>query len=338
MPNTITSDTQAVLLLCGGLTGIRSLTPSEYNLLAEWLKERSLCPADLLKKEIVDTYRENPLPKIDIERMEELLGYGGSMAIQVEQWLNNGFWITSRSDDEYPVRLKKILGLNSPPLLFGVGSLQMLSGGGVAIVGSRDVDDAGAEFADELAEACARNGINIVSGGARGVDQIAMAAALNNGGRALGVLANDLAKAAVISGNREAILNDQLVLVSPYHPKTHFQIGNAMARNKVIYGLADVSVVVSSTADKGGTWQGAIENLKKWNIPLYVREAEGHTGNGKLIEKGGEPFPIDAMKDPSLLIEASRLPARPDSDGADNSDDMTKSDSGTWGQQGTLFS
>ena len=33
-------------------------------------------------------------------------------------------------------------------------------------------------------------------------------------------------------------------------------------REIAIYCLADTAIVISSTADKGGTWTGAIENLK----------------------------------------------------------------------------
>ncbi len=317
---TVSTDTQAVLLLCGALGGERAetrpLTPGEYNLLAGWLRDKSLRPGDLLDAEILNSYSVEPLGKVDALRIGELLAQGGPMAIRLEQWLNNGFWVISRSDDAYPKRLKTVLGKDSPPLLFGVGAIEAVSEGGIAIVGSRDVDRDGAEFAARLAEACARNGLNVVSGGARGVDQISMAATVSNGGKTVGVLANDLAKAAVIGENREAITNDQLILVSPYHPKSRFHVGNAMARNKVIYALSDASVVVSSALEKGGTWQGAMENLKKWRIPLYIREADGFAGNARLIEKGGAPFPPDALNDPSCLIVP--LPAtRP---GLDESD------------------
>ena len=91
-----------------------------------------------------------------------------------------------------------------------------------------------------------------------------------------------------------------------------------MARNKFIYALSDASVVVSSALEKGGTWQGATENLKKWEIPLYIREAEGLKGNARLIEKGGKAFPPDALNDPSCLIVP--LPAQADSD-VDKSDE-----------------
>ena len=115
-----------------------------------------------------------------------------------------------------------------------------------------------------------------------------------------------------MSGNREAVMNDKLVLISPYNPKAHFTIGNAMGRNKIIYALSDASVVVSSSVEKGGTWHGAVENLKKWNIPLYVREAESYLGNSGLIKKGGKPFPLEALKDTAALITPFQPESVPD--------------------------
>lgn len=50
--------------------------------------------------------------------------------------------------------------------------------------------------------------------------------------------------------------------LSPYYPDAKFNAGNAMGRNKYIYVLAKSSVVIHSGL-KGGTWEGAKENLKK---------------------------------------------------------------------------
>jgi predicted Rossmann fold nucleotide-binding protein DprA/Smf involved in DNA uptake len=44
-----------------------------------------------------------------------------------------------------------------------------------------------------------------------------------------------------------------------------------MERNKLIYALADWAIVVASAAGQGGTWTGALENLKAGWAPLFVR-------------------------------------------------------------------
>ena len=197
----LTPDTQAILLLCGtfgqprdGVT--RPLALAEYNRLAQWLQQHGLRPADLLRADTAAALVADDLP-LDAQRLLGLLERGGPMALAVEGWANKGLWVVGRSDEGYPQRLKSWLGRQAPPLLYGVGVIALLAGGGLAIVGSREVDDAGSDFARRVAETCARQGLQVVSGGARGVDTEAMRAALEYDGTVAGVLADSLARAAV---------------------------------------------------------------------------------------------------------------------------------------------
>ena len=103
------------------------------------------------------------------------------LSLAVETWQSAGVWVTSRHEMDYPERLHR-LKQNAPPLLYGCGEKKLLSRGGLAIVGSRDVDAAGEEFTKRAAASAAREEIQVVSGGARGVDQLAMLAALEAGG------------------------------------------------------------------------------------------------------------------------------------------------------------
>ena len=69
-----------------------------------------------------------------------------------------------------------------------------------------------------------------------------------------------------------------------------------MGRNKYIYALADYAIVVSSDADAGGTWSGAVENLSQKWCPLFVREADDvPDGNRKLLRKGGKPLSLNHL-------------------------------------------
>ena len=99
-----------------------------------------------------------------------------------------------------------------------------------------------------------------------------MRGALEAGGNACGVLADSLEKTTMNREHRNLLIDGQLVLISPYDPSAGFNVGNAMQRNKLIYALADASLVVSSDVDKGGTWAGAVEQLDKLKVvPVYVR-------------------------------------------------------------------
>lgn len=64
-----------------------------------------------------------------------------------------------------------------------------------------------------------------------------------------------------------------------------------MARNKLIYAMADYGLVVNAEHKKGGTWAGATEELKRDNPrAVFVRTAGNiPQGNMKLLEWGGNP-------------------------------------------------
>jgi len=294
MNHSLTEDTKAIILLCGIFGKDRSEKPlllREYSSLVRWLIEKRLRPADLLQKEnILDAAIGSG---IDKERLESLLGRGIQLGFAVEEWQRNGIWIISRSDSDYPARYKKHLKDKAPPLLYGVGDRSLLKGGGLAIIGSRNVDQAGEAFTRQAAELCANNEMPVVSGGARGVDQVSMSAALEAGGTVIGILAENLMKKSLERSARKAIANGQLLLISPYHPNARFTVGTAMGRNKLIYAMSDLGLVVSSEYKKGGTWAGAEEELSRdISIPTFVRV--GHNapeGNSKLLDIGAIPWP-----------------------------------------------
>jgi predicted Rossmann fold nucleotide-binding protein DprA/Smf involved in DNA uptake len=246
--------------------------------------------------------------RIDRIRLEKLLGRGVQLGFAVEEWQRSGLWIVSRSDPEYPARYKNHLKEKAPPLLFGAGDKALLQGGGLAIVGSRNIDVEGEDFTRHVAEKCAYCRVPVVSGGARGVDQIAMRSALEAGGQTIGILAENLLKASIERHARYAIADGRLLLISPYHPQARFTVGTAMGRNKLIYGLADYGLIVSAEHKKGGTWAGAEEELKRDKpIAVFVRTGDKvPAGNKKLLELGAQEWPINIVQG-QLLQQLSEL-------------------------------
>ena len=304
----LSPDTQAILLLCGrfGKTNkgnVQPLTQGEYNRLIKWLRGRKLSPASLIQADSQEALAAADLP-IEADRLQALLERGGALALTVEGWDNQGIWVLSRYDGEdYPQRLAD-LGGQAPPLLYGVGEKRLLTLGGLAVVGSRDADEDALEYAQALARACAKQEVQIVSGGARGIDSAALLSILEAGGTAVGVLADSLGKSSLSGKYREALTDKNLVLVSPYDPGSGFNVGNAMGRNKFVYALADRGLVVSTSVGKGGTWEGAIEALKKELI--YVRMGnDAPVGNRQLLEMGALAFPEQPWDDLAQIILSS---------------------------------
>lgn len=306
MMKNLSQDTKASLLLCSRWgkknNTFEPLTLTEYNKLEDWLKEKGVRPAELSNSSVLSEDVSFPLEPV---RVKYLLNCGGTMAIELESWLNSGGWVISRTDEEYPQRLKQALGRNAPVVFFGIGPRNFLSKGGMAFVGSRDISEEEQQITYRIAQHCAQRQITVISGGARGIDRTSMESALEAGGKVIGVLANDLARTSVTRVCRDYIEEEKLVLLSPFHPNTRFHVWNAMARNKVIYAFSDATLVITSSDGKGGTWEGAIENLRKWHIPLFVMENSSRPGNLHLIEKGAIPLPQEAYDNPDIILNTS---------------------------------
>jgi predicted Rossmann fold nucleotide-binding protein DprA/Smf involved in DNA uptake len=294
----LSPNAQTILLLTAPLIAGRResssepLTSAEYNRLARALRDRQRQPSDLLGPDADDVIR-SCLPMFDGDRLQRLLGRGFLLSQVIDRWQARGIWVVSRADAHYPSRLKARLKEEAPPALYGCGEAAILERGGLAVVGSRHVDDLLVEYTENIGELAARSHCTVVSGGARGIDQAAMRGALRAGGIAVGMLADSLERAAVAREYREALTAGRLALVSPYDPAAGFNVGHAMQRNKLIYALADAALVVNADFEKGGTWAGAVEQLDKLRlIPVYVRSGGAiSTGLEALRRKGAVPWP-----------------------------------------------
>ena len=302
----VSADSQVILLLCSNLAipkGMESeykpLTLTEWNKLAKKIAASSFKrPEAFLLSDADKWQRELGLDSRQLERLAKLLSRRGSLAIELKRLGDMGIWVLTRSESMYPCRLKKILKDKAPAVLYGTGDIGLFDIRGVGIVGSRDADESAISFTQQLARACVRDGFNVVSGGARGVDSVAQETALVEGGQVISVLSNGLATTIRNKANREAILKKQLLLVSPYHPQARFSVGAAMGRNKLIYALSYFAVAISATEGKGGTWSGATENLKHNWVPLFVRDAEDiPDGNRALIRQGANGLDIDKINE-----------------------------------------
>lgn len=319
--NPLSLNTQAILLLTAplllgrGKPAVNPITPAVYKRLARALRERNRQPSDLLGPEadaICEELATALGPKVDAERLQALLGRGFQLSQAMERWQSRAIWVLSRADAAYPRRLKARLRDDAPAILYGCGDATLLESGGLAVVGSREVDEKILAYTRDAGALAAQAQRTLVSGGARGVDQAAMNAALDAGGRAVGVLFKELASSAVRREERDLLLDGRLVLISPFDPEAGFTIGNAMARNKLIYALADAALVVNSDAGKGGTWTGAIEQLQKHRfVPVYVRPVTAHNPGLQGLQQAGALLWPEPSTD-SALAELLDTPFEPE--------------------------
>ncbi len=297
-------DSLTLLLLCSQLglddESVKPLTLREWNPLVRKMQAASLRPSDLPHLPNSDLRFKLDLDEQLVTRISHLV----SRDIQPELNRLASFKIfpLTRADSDYPEKYRSRLKDSAPAVLFYAGEKALLGQPGIAVVGSRHLDEAGQACAKFVGNACGMSGQVLYSGGAKGVDTLSMESALEARGTAVGVLADSLEKQVKV--RKEALKMGDLCLVTPYSPNAGFSVGAAMGRNRLIYCLADYAIVVASDVETGGTWVGATETLKNGWVPVFVLEhGQMPDGNKLLLQKGALAFPHPFKEPPVKLPE-----------------------------------
>jgi DNA processing protein len=154
------------------------------------------------------------------------------------------------TDAEFPELLQPIP--DSPPVLFAQGDLALLRRAAVAVVGSRNHSEYGEEVCREVAWEAAAAGVVVVSGMARGLDAIAHGAAVDAGGATIGVLGNGLG-VVYPAANRRLYerVGEGGLLLTEFPPGERPTAGSFPRRNRIISGLARVTLVVEAAEGSG---------------------------------------------------------------------------------------
>ena len=209
-------------------------------------------------------------------------------AFLAEQMQNQGFEIIPITSPEYSKTLKTNLKATySPPVLYIKGNKKIMQEQSIAIVGSRAASEIALNFTDNIAKNASKDYKVVVSGFAKGVDKQALDSAIKYKGQSIIVLPQGIM--TFTSGFKnyyKQIIDGDVLVLSTFHPKAGWSTGLAMARNPIIYGLAN-EIYVAESSEKGGTWSGVIDGLRKGR-KIYVRQPENNEKNANniLIQKG----------------------------------------------------
>jgi predicted Rossmann fold nucleotide-binding protein DprA/Smf involved in DNA uptake len=229
-----------------------------------------------------------------------LLGYGREMAGHIlalleEQELLRRYCIRGEKQgcrpltwvtEAYPDRLKQKLREETPGCLWYRGDLSLLSQPKVALVGSRDLLETNRYFAQEVGRQAARQGYVLVSGNARGADQVAQTACLQAGGKVMSVVADSL---------EEKTHKKNVLYLSEDGYDCAFSAQRAISRNRVIHALTERTFVAQSSLRTGGTWDGASKNLRHGWSAVYCF-ADGSEAMRLLQQMGAEGIDLAQLQ------------------------------------------
>lgn len=211
-----------------------------------------------------------------------------SNAFFAENLFSQGYELIPITSPDYSKTLKQNLkATHSPALLYVKGNKKILHEKSIAIVGSRAAEGKSLEFTDNIAKIATKDFKVVVSGFAKGVDKQALDSAIKYKGQSIIVLPQGIT--TFNSGFKtyyKQIVDGDVLVLSTFHPKAVWSAGLAMARNPIIYGLAD-EIFVAESSEKGGTWSGVVDGLRKGR-KIFVRKPEQNENNANilLIQKG----------------------------------------------------
>ncbi|WP_218058098.1 DNA-processing protein DprA [Gilliamella sp. HK7] len=207
------------------------------------------------------------------------------------EWLDSPFppkYLIAYCDNDYPLLLKQI---DSPPLLlFVLGNRQLLDSPQLAMVGSREFSEYGAQWGRYFAGELAMNGLTITSGLALGLDAICHRGALEVSGPTIAVLGSGLAKIAPRSNLSLAndILSQGGAIVSEFLPFEKARSVYFPRRNRIISGLSLGTFVIEASEKSGSliTARYALEqNRDVFALPGDI-DNENCSGTHYLIKQG----------------------------------------------------
>lgn len=225
----------------------------------------------------------------DIEKtqFEEAKVQLANNSFLVEELIAQGYDILPITHENYPRLLKDNLKFNAPTVIYTKGNKSLLQAPSIAIVGSRNADAKSLSFTDNIAKKATNENKVVVSGFAKGVDRQALDSSVGINGKSIIVLPQGIMTFG--SGFKQYfkhIAQGRVLVMSTFAPKAPWSVEFAMARNPIIYGMAS-EIFVAQSDDKGGTWSGVIDGLRK-KRPIYVRYPEKKEKNANLllIQKG----------------------------------------------------
>lgn len=194
------------------------------------------------------------------EQIIRLLSESELLEHYVNQGKKEGCCPITRANPQYPERLRKTLGLETPGTLWYQGDIALLDRPKIALVGSRRLLEDNRRFAETVGIQCARQGYVLVSGHAQGADSVAETACLKNGGQVISVVSDPL---------QNHPRQENVLFLAEDGYDIPFAPYRALSRNRIIHALGEKTFVAQCTGEKGGTWDGTVKNLRFGWSPVF---------------------------------------------------------------------
>lgn len=249
-------------------------------------EEKVLALFNVKEKTKRGSYEDSLLPDI---HFQEILNIDNKDIKDAEQLLEDvyikGWNIAFFNSGFYPASWR-YLKKQAPPLIFFKGMCKN-NNVGVSVVGTTKPDEKCAEITKECVEFITQWGGYVISGGARGVDQIAHDIAIQSGGSTQAILPCGIFHYPIPSHWEEAIKCNKMQIISPWLPSAQWASQQAVRRNLFIAFLAQIGCILQPSHE-GGSLRVA-RNILSRNLPVLVYKPESYA---KMLKHLPQIFPL----------------------------------------------
>ena len=226
-----------------------------------------------------------------------LLHRGVQLSYALEGFAAEGIEVVTQYDAGYPERLRRKLGAGAPPAFYQCGNGELLDKPAIAIVGISGVRTTPqARMAIEtLVRGALEKGYGILTGGEPGVSRMAAGLVGELGGSLTDILGGGMREHLQDDGIAQLVGTGRGAVLSLEHPDAMFTVSHAIARNKLLFAMADAAFIFNTDGRRGES--DALQN----RTCDWIYAFEPHAGSKPLIARGAVPFSgltdadVDAM-------------------------------------------
>jgi DNA processing protein len=214
------------------------------------------------------------------------------------------------TDDDYPYKLNQCE--DAPVVIFVKGTTNLNNPKIISIVGTRNASNYGLTLCKKFVAELVERGYKplIVSGLAYGIDVCAHTAALSNGLDTVAVMGTPLNK--IYPAPHENIarqIEKQGALVSEFATGTTVASGNFVSRNRIIAGLADVTIIVESSKKGGALLTANFANSYNREVMAFPgRVGDEHSQGCNNLIKSNKATLLESVDDLEYLMNWSTKP------------------------------
>ena len=289
-------DSIAVLLFCGDLVvdNTAPLSQDEW-----WDVERKLRNAS--KKTPSKLFGMNRDTMVQILGIDEYIAYKlmarketlNDLMFALANLENEGIYITTKYEDNYPKNLTTTLKKRAPLYLYYVGDLTMTENHMVSVVGPQSLEKKLNSFTRNTVTKIFDEEKVLVVNGTKGTDAYALKVFMQLGGKVVCFVSDHMFDKKKTYA--KAIIEGRLVLISAVDPFAYFNVTNALDRNIYVCGLSDLQIVTATHINSGGVWFTTIQNFHYHWTKQMVLDDDNYNGNIRLLEMGAVKVTYEDM-------------------------------------------